>query len=95
MIAYASMSFSLAEVQYSTIEQELVALRWDIKTFRPFLIGTEFVVHTDHQPLQYLHNMIIIDSRLARTLEDLANFNFIIRYTPGKDNAAADTLSLV
>ena len=93
VIAYASMTFSAPETRYSTIERELVALRWGIKAFRPFLIGSEFVLHTDHRPLMYLHNMKIIDSRLARTLEDLADFNFSIVYTPGKDNSAADALS--
>ena len=93
VIAYASTTFAAAQVNYSTIEKELSALRWGVKTFRPFLIGLEFIIHTDHQPLIYLNNMRLIDSRLARTLEDLADFNFEIRYTPGKENAAADCLS--
>jgi hypothetical protein len=93
IIAYASSSFSAAEANYSTIEKELAALRWGVKTFRPFLIGMEFVIHTDHQPLMYLNNMKLVDSRLARTLEDLSDFNFEIRYTPGRENAAADCLS--
>ena len=93
VIAYASTSFAAAQTNYSTIEKELAALRWGVKTFRSFLMGVEFVIHTDHQPLIYLHNMRLIDSRLARTLEDLADFHFQIRYTPGRDNAAADCLS--
>ena len=93
VIAYASMSFNKAQLHYSTIERELCALRWGVKTFRPFLIGMEFIVHTDHQPLIYLSNMKLVDTRLARTLEDLSDYNFEIRYTPGKDNAAADCLS--
>ena len=93
IIAYASTTFSPAEYHYSTIERELAALRWGVKALRPFIIGTEFILHTDHQPLIYLHNMKIIDSRLARTLEDLSDFNFRIQYTPGKQNAAADALS--
>ena len=43
--------------------------------------------------LVYLHNMRLVDSRLARTLEDLSDFNFVIKYTPGKLNVAADSLS--
>ena len=93
IIAYASTTFSHAEYHYSTIERELAALRWGVKALRPFIIGSEFILHTDHQPLIYLHNMKIIDSRLARTLEDLADFNFKIQYTPGKQNGAADALS--
>ena len=93
IIAYASTTFSAAERHHSTIERELTALRWGVKAMRPFLVGTEFVIHTDHQPLIYLSNMKIIDSRLARTLEDLADFSFTIQYTPGKLNTAADALS--
>lgn len=59
VIAYASSTFSEAELRYSTVERELAALRWGVKAFRPFLIGIPFVIHTDHQPLVYLNNMQI------------------------------------
>lgn len=94
-IAYASMAFSLAQKNYSTLERELAAIRWAVKVFRPFLFGVDFIIHTDHQPLVYLQNMKIVNSRLARTLEDLSDFSFIIRYTPGQCNTAADALSRV
>ena len=93
IIAYASTTFSHAKYHYSTRERELAALRWGVKALRPFIIKSGFILDTDHQPLIYLHNMKIIDSRLARTLEDLADFNFKIQYTPGKQNIAADALS--
>ena len=51
IIAYASTTFNAAEVRYSAIDRELVALRWGVKAFRPFLIWREFILHTDHQPL--------------------------------------------
>ena len=93
IIAYASMTFNDAQKKYSTIDRELAALRWGVKTFRSFLYGIPFVLKTDHQPLIYLHNMMLVDSRLARTLEDLAEFNFTIEYAPGTTNLAADALS--
>ena len=93
VIAYSSRSFSHTEQQYSTIERELAALRWRVQTFRLFLVGVPFIIHTDHQPLIYLYNMKLIDFRLARTFEDLADFSFQICYTPGKQNVAADALS--
>jgi hypothetical protein len=92
-IAFGSAAFNPAEKNYSTIERELAAIRWAVKVFRPFLFGVEFVIHTDHQPLQYLYNMQIVDTRLARTLQELQSFDFVIVYTPGKDNLAADALS--
>ena len=95
VIGFASMSFSSTQLNYSTLERELTALRWGIKTFRPFLYGIEFILYTDHQPLTHLHNMKLICSRLARTVQELADYVFEIRYTPGHLNCAADALSRI
>ena len=93
IIAYASMSFSAAQRRYSTTEREITAIRWGVKTLRSYLYGVQFVVYTDHRPLLYLNNMKLVDSRLARTLEDLADFSFTIKYRPGVQNKIADALS--
>ena len=95
VIAYASMSFSLAQRKYATVDKELAALRWGVKAFKSFLYGIEFIIRTDHQPLVYLHSMRVVDNRLARTLSDLSEFNFSIEYVPGSTNTAADALSRV
>ena len=95
IISFASMKFSPTQKRYSTIERELVALRWGIKYFKVFLYGSPFILHTDHKPLMYLHNMKMIDNRLARTLEDIAEFTFEIKYRPGRLNTLADALSRV
>ena len=93
IISYASMTFNQSQRNYSTIDRELAALRWAVKSFRTFLYGVEFIIKTDHRPLVYLHNMRLVDARLARTLEDIADFNFTIEYIPGKANVIADALS--
>ena len=92
-IAYISMSFSPQIQRYSATERELCAMRWAIKNLRPFLLGRKFIVFSDHQPLVYLQNMKLIDNRIARTLEDLAPYEFEIRYLPGRDNIVSDALS--
>ena len=93
VIGYDSMTFEPAQKKYSAIERELAALRWGIKAFRPFVYGQFFILYSDHKPLMYLQDTKMIDSRLARTLEELSEFNFIVRYCPGKNNGAADTFS--
>ena len=92
-IAYASMSFSDAQKRYSTTDRELAAIRWGIQIFKCFLWGVSFTVVTDHKPLVYLNNMANTNSRLMRTIEELAEYNFDIKYKPGVDNTAADYLS--
>ena len=80
VIGYASMTFSEAQQRYSTTDRELAALRWGVKTFKSYLYGTHFHIFTDHRPLIYLQNMKLIDSRIARTLEDLSDYSFEVYY---------------
>ena len=93
VITYASTTFSDAQRRYSTIERELAALRWGIKWHHTFLASRRFILHTDHKPLLYLHNLKMVDHRLARTLEDIGEYSFEIRYKPGPENIFADALS--
>uniref|UniRef100_A0A6A7FN12 RNA-directed DNA polymerase n=1 Tax=Hirondellea gigas TaxID=1518452 RepID=A0A6A7FN12_9CRUS len=92
-IAYASMAFSNTQINYSTIERELTAIRWGIHTFRPFIYGVQFVLFTDHKPLIYLQNWAPHNSRLRRTLDEISEYDFEIKYRPGAENQAADFLS--
>ena len=94
-IAYASTTFSDAERRYSTIERELTAVRWGVKLFRPFLMGVPFELWTDHKPLLHMQNMVQDKSKFMRTMDELAEYDFIIRYIPGRENQAADALSRI
>ena len=95
VIAYVSKAFNKAERKYSTIERELAALRFCLKVLRVFLFGVRFCVKTDHQPLVYLHRMKSVDSRLARTVEDLSEYDFVVEYVPGGKNVLADMMSRI
>ena len=55
----------------------------------------KFVIRTDHQPLVYLERMKVVDSRIARTIEDLSDFDYTIEYTPGDRNELADLMSRI
>ncbi|CAF3645527.1 unnamed protein product, partial [Rotaria socialis] len=94
-IAFVSTSFGPTEASYSSIARELAGLRWAVKKLKKFLRGRKFILHTDHQPLVYLNNAKDVSNRLARTLEDLADFDFTVRWIPGNTNVIADALSRV
>lgn len=51
VISYASRKFSPAEQRYHVSEQELLAIVWSVKKFRPFLINRKFFIITDHKAL--------------------------------------------
>lgn len=94
-VAYASRGLNKAELNYPTIEKEMLAVVWSIKYFRPYLFGKTFKIFTDHRPLVYLFNMNNPSSRLTKFRLILEEYDFVIEYIKGKDNVTADALSRV
>lgn len=92
-IAFISTKLKTAEINYSTIEKECLAIVWAIKSLRHYLIGREFIVHCDNKPLQWLHKNVNSASRLFRWYAGLSEYKYSIQFKPGKDNVVADELS--
>lgn len=93
-VAYASRTLNQTEQKYSTIEKELLAIVWACKTYRPYLYGRKFVIQTDHRPLVWLFNLKEPNSKLLRWRLKLEEFDYTIKYKPGKTNIA-DPLSRI
>ena len=55
-IAFHSETFNGVVTNYPTYEKELYALVQSVKKWKHYLMGKETIVHTDHQPLQYLQS---------------------------------------
>ena len=94
-ICFASRTLNGAETRYPTLEKELLAIVWATKYFRPYLYGNKFIVQTDHQPLQWLHNMKEPNNRVLRWKIKLSEFDYKIQYLAGKANVVADALSRI
>ena len=93
VIAYWSWQLNKAERNYSTIEREALAAVAAIKEFFPYLYGKQFMLLTDHNPLTSLRGLKDTGGRLTRWLLYLQQFDMLIRYRSGKNNANADGLS--
>ena len=61
--------------------------------FRDYLLGNKFSVLTDNNPLLYVTTSAKLDATGQRWVAALSQFDFTVKYRPGKSNAAADALS--
>jgi len=92
-IAFASRKLQPRETRYSTIEKECLAIVWGTAKFQEYLCGTEFILETDHRPLQYLRQAKFQNGRLMRWALALQPYRFLLRAIRGRDNVGADCLS--
>lgn len=92
-LAYISRSLNQAEKNYSTTEKECLAIVWATNYFRNYLFGRKFIILSDHRPLVWLDSVIDPGARLLRWRLKLNNYNYDIKYMPGKLNYVADELS--
>jgi hypothetical protein len=94
-ISFASQTLNKAELNYSTIEKELLAIIWSTKHFRPYLYGRSFIIETDHKPLLWLFNVKDPGSRLLRWRLRLEEYDYKVQYKKGSLNSNADALSRI
>ena len=66
VIYYASRTLNDAQLNYATIEKELLAVVFAIDKFRPYLIGNKVIVHTNHSAIKYLMTKKDAKPRLIR-----------------------------
>lgn len=93
-VCYPSRTLKKEELNYSTTEKELLAIVWATKRLRQYLLERKFIIQTDHQALKWLFNVKDPSSRLLRWGLRLEEYEYEIEYKKGKENTAADALSL-
>lgn len=65
-IYYASKTLTDAQLNYTTIEKELLAVVYAFHKFRSYRIGTKVIVYTDHSTIKYLIEKKDAKPRLIR-----------------------------
>ena len=53
-IYYANKTFNEAQDNYSTTEKEMLAVVFACEKFRPYILGSHVIIHTDHATIRYL-----------------------------------------
>nr|GFA27410.1 reverse transcriptase domain-containing protein [Tanacetum cinerariifolium] len=92
-IHYASKTMAEAQIHYTMIEKEMLAVVYAFEKFRPYLILSKSIVYTDHSALKYLLSKQDAKLRLIQWVLLLQEFDIIIRDKKGTKNFAADHLS--
>ena len=53
-IWYASKTLAEAQMNYATMEKELLAMVYALEKFWPYILGSKIIIYTDHATLKYL-----------------------------------------
>ena len=78
-IYYASRTLNDAQLNYSTMEKELLSVIFALDKFCSYLIGTKVIIYSDHVALRYLLTKKDSKPRLIRWILLLQEFNLEIR----------------
>ncbi|XP_028181399.1 uncharacterized protein LOC114368281 [Glycine soja] len=92
-IYYASKVLNDAQINYTTIEKEMLAIVYALEKFRSYLVGSKVIVYTDHAAIKYLLNKADSKPHLIRWILLLQEFDLVIRDKKGSENVVANHLS--
>ena len=74
-IAFAARKLTPAERNYTTTDQEHLAVVFCFRQWRCYLKGARVFLHTDHEPLTWLQTQKQLNRRQSRWVEVLADID--------------------
>jgi hypothetical protein len=92
-ISYGSKTLTGPQLNYATIEKELLAVLFAIEMFISYLVGAKVIVYIDHATLKYFLTKKDAKPRLIRWILLLQEFDLKIRDKNGVENSVVDHLS--
>jgi hypothetical protein len=93
LLSFSSRKLSTAEINYTTIEREGLAMVYVLQKFCHYFLGGHFKMFTDHSTLKYLVNKLVLGGRIFRWLLLFQEYDFEIIGKPGRMNKSSDYLS--
>ena len=91
---YHSQLMTPCEIRYSTIEKEALAIYKCFERMRPYLLGRDIILLTDHCPLCDIISKTIKNTRVDRIANLIQAYNIIkVIHIKGSENCLPDYLS--
>ena len=95
VVAIYSRKFTPAQYNYSTTDQELLAIIDALWTFKHKLLGVKFTIVTNHMALHMLMTQTDRNQQRIWWLKTITMFDFDIQHIQGPENILADALSRI
>ena len=92
VVMYASRLLNANEAKYQSYQKEALALVWAVELFSHYVKGVTFTIVTDCRALLFLQNNPL-NSRVARWVLRLQEYDFKIIHKAGARHVVPDTLS--
>ena len=89
-VAYYSKKLNSAQMNYATIDKELLCVIATLREFRSMLLGAEIHIHTDHKNIL---NVGDSSERRLRWISYVDEYSPTLHYVEGPRNVIADTFS--
>ena len=89
-VAYFSKKLNAAQLNYSTIDKELLSIVMTLKEFRSMLLGASITIHTDHRNILSIGD---VSQRRLRWISYVDEYGPTIKYIEGPKNVIADHFS--
>ena len=78
-ICYANKTFNEAQENYFTTEKEILVMVFACEKFRPYILGSHVIIHTNHATIKYLMANKDAKPRLIRWVLLLQEFDLEIK----------------
>ena len=79
-MAFGSIALRGAEHKYHSTKLEFLAMKWGIHHFKMYLLGRQFKVRTDNNPLTYFMSSPNLDATKHHWIDELAPYTFSLEY---------------
>ncbi|KAA0058382.1 Transposon Tf2-6 polyprotein [Cucumis melo var. makuwa] len=92
-VAFFSHTLAMRDRAKLVYERELMVVVLAVQRWRPYLLGTKFVVKTDQKSLKFLLEQRTIQPQYQKWVAKLLGYLFEVVYKSGLENKAVDALS--